>query len=161
MVLLGSLVGARTLYQEVARTLRQRIASGTLAAGTRLPSEASLAAQFAVSRATVREALRGLQAAGEIVLRAGRRYVAGTAATPDLAYERVAAGLRQQVRRLQRAADVQLPGGELQLAAEYGVSRPTVRKALDLLSQEGLVYSVPKVGWFVVAKPARSRRRDG
>ena len=47
-------------YELVAERLRQRVVQGELQAGERLPNEAVLAADFGVSRATVREALRVL-----------------------------------------------------------------------------------------------------
>lgn len=49
-------------FEQVADQLRELIASGILAPGQRLPTETTLAAQFGVSRATVREALRLLSA---------------------------------------------------------------------------------------------------
>jgi DNA-binding FadR family transcriptional regulator len=52
----------RRAYEQVADQLRGLILSGSLAPGTRLPLEAELAREFAVSRATVREALRSLSA---------------------------------------------------------------------------------------------------
>ncbi len=48
----------------VSRQLRAAIVSGTLASGTEMPSEKDLAHDLGVSRATVREALRILQAQG-------------------------------------------------------------------------------------------------
>ncbi|MFC4327399.1 winged helix-turn-helix domain-containing protein [Streptomyces andamanensis] len=48
--------------REVADELRQRIRSGALPLGTRLPAQAVLAAEFGVERATVRQALRTLAA---------------------------------------------------------------------------------------------------
>jgi DNA-binding FadR family transcriptional regulator len=50
----------RKAYEQVADQLRELITSGELAPGQRLPSEAGLAVQFGVSRATIREALRVL-----------------------------------------------------------------------------------------------------
>jgi GntR family transcriptional regulator, transcriptional repressor for pyruvate dehydrogenase complex len=50
----------RKAYEQVADDLRELILSGELRAGERLPSEAELATEFAVSRTTVREALRVL-----------------------------------------------------------------------------------------------------
>jgi DNA-binding FadR family transcriptional regulator len=50
----------RKAYEQVADQLRDLITSGQLAPGQRLPSEAALAIQFGVSRATIREALRVL-----------------------------------------------------------------------------------------------------
>jgi GntR family transcriptional regulator len=45
--------------------------------------------------------------------------------------------------------------GELDLAREYGTSRVTVRRALDLLRQEGLVTSRRGSGWFAAVDPLR------
>ena len=53
-------------YEQLAGTLRERISTGALRAGDRLPSETRLAEQSGVSRSTVREALRTLQEAGLI-----------------------------------------------------------------------------------------------
>jgi DNA-binding FadR family transcriptional regulator len=50
--------------QQVESQLRSAILSGVFGRGERFPSEAKLAAQFKVSRATVREALRALVEAG-------------------------------------------------------------------------------------------------
>src|SRR5689334_18541438 len=46
--------------QQVEDRIRQAILEGELKTGERLPSESELARQFAVSRTTVREALRAL-----------------------------------------------------------------------------------------------------
>lgn len=51
-------------YEQVARQLREAILDGRLAPGDELPAERELCAQFGVSRTTVREALRALQAQG-------------------------------------------------------------------------------------------------
>jgi GntR family transcriptional regulator, transcriptional repressor for pyruvate dehydrogenase complex len=50
----------RLAFQQVADQLRELVVHGDLAPGTRLPSEPELAAQFGVSRSTIREALRML-----------------------------------------------------------------------------------------------------
>ena len=147
MVLDRGLHGA-TRYEQVASQLRRRIDSGDLQTGARLPPEATLATDFQVSRSTVRQALKQLEAAGQVIVRAGRRYVAGRSTAPDLAYERVALAIRKQIARRSWQPGDPLPG-EADLAAEYSVSRPTIRKALTRLRDEGRVRSVPKVGWFV------------
>jgi DNA-binding FadR family transcriptional regulator len=49
-------------YELVAERLRERVVHGDLQPGERLPNEATLAVDFGVSRATVREALRVLAA---------------------------------------------------------------------------------------------------
>lgn len=52
--------------EQVEMQLKRAILDGTLKQGDRLPSENHLADQFAVSRATIREALRSLAEAGLI-----------------------------------------------------------------------------------------------
>ena len=55
---------ARPRSVQVREELTQRIDSGMLAAGSRLPSEPALATELGVSRATLREALRALETEG-------------------------------------------------------------------------------------------------
>jgi DNA-binding GntR family transcriptional regulator len=160
VVLAGEDPIGRTRYEQVAAQLGARIAQGAMPPGARVPGESALAVAIGVSRSTIREALALLEVSGEVVRRGGRRYVAGSPPSPDLAYEVVADHVRRAISGRQSYPGGRLPG-ETQLAADYGVSRPTVRKALDLLGQEGLVYSVPKVGWFVAERPTRSRRPRG
>jgi len=52
------------IYVEVADQIRSAILDRSLSSGERLPPERELAQQFGVSRATVREALRHLEAQG-------------------------------------------------------------------------------------------------
>jgi GntR family transcriptional repressor for pyruvate dehydrogenase complex len=59
--------------QQVENQLRSAILSGTFGRGDRLPSETQLAEQLRVSRATVREALRGLSQAGLIRKESGAK----------------------------------------------------------------------------------------
>lgn len=66
-------------------------------------------------------------------------------ARQGLRYRQVAQGLR---RRLAEAAFQGALPSERQLAEELGVSRSTVRKALTLLAQEGLVERRPRSGTF-------------
>ncbi|MER5395849.1 winged helix-turn-helix domain-containing protein [Streptomyces sp. NPDC002599] len=54
----------RLLPQEIADVLRERIRTGELKAGDRLPTQAELADEFGVERGTVRLALRELQEGG-------------------------------------------------------------------------------------------------
>ena len=59
------------LYRQIAEQLRQLMASGEFAAGSRLPAERALAAQLGVSRPSVREALIALEVEGMIEVRMG------------------------------------------------------------------------------------------
>ena len=53
-------------FEQVKQHLKGRLASGDWTPGARMPSEAELVAQFAVSRMTVNRALRELQLEGLI-----------------------------------------------------------------------------------------------
>ncbi|MDX6728794.1 MAG: GntR family transcriptional regulator, transcriptional repressor for pyruvate dehydrogenase complex [Baekduia sp.] len=55
-------VSPRRAFEEILDQLEEAIVDGRLSAGDRLPSERDLAAQFGVSRTSVREALRVLEA---------------------------------------------------------------------------------------------------
>jgi len=78
--------GARRLSpQEIADALRDRIRSGDLKAGDRLPTQAELAEEFGVERGAVRQALRALQEDGLLsnVSKGSPPRIAPAAATPD------------------------------------------------------------------------------
>ena len=95
----------RKAYEQVADQLRELIVGGSLARGQRLPNETVLAADFGVSRATVREALR-LLAAQNLVRTAkgagGGSYV--TLPTVD----HISAFLHSSINLLTEAEDVTL-----------------------------------------------------
>src|SRR4051812_48664293 len=57
----------------ISEQIRAAIVTGRLKAGDRLSPERELAEQFGVSRVTVRDALRGLEAMGLIAVRVGAR----------------------------------------------------------------------------------------
>ena len=59
------------LYQELARQLTAELVGGTYPVGSRLPAERELAAHYAVSRPTVREAIIALEVQGLVEVRIG------------------------------------------------------------------------------------------
>lgn len=61
----------RRAFDEITAQVRDRVRAGVLTPGDRLPSERVLAEQFAVSRNTVREAMRMLEISGVVELRRG------------------------------------------------------------------------------------------
>jgi DNA-binding GntR family transcriptional regulator len=69
---MGAILEHVSLPEAVGRALRHRILNNELPAETRLV-EANLAAEFGVSRGTIRDAMRGLQAEGLIAI-VPRRY---------------------------------------------------------------------------------------
>ncbi|MEN8255318.1 MAG: GntR family transcriptional regulator [Verrucomicrobiota bacterium] len=70
------------------------------------------------------------------------------------AYQKMAQTLRKQITAGKRAAGSRLPT-EMELAGTHGVSRITVRHALQLLEDEGLILRRPKLGTFVSSNPHR------
>lgn len=70
--------GARPLLTDMVRDgLRRAVITGSYPPGSKLPNEDELAARFAVSRATIREAVRGLVEEGYL----SRRHGSGTYVT--------------------------------------------------------------------------------
>ena len=65
-------------------------------------------------------------------------------------YQEIADSLRGRVAA---AGPGQLLPSESDLSAEFGVSRVTVRRALELLRDEGMVDSRQGFGWYVSAEP--------
>ena len=65
-----------TLSAQIRDQLLQRIASGELEPGARVPSERALSEQFGVARTSVREAMQGLLSLGVIERRGNRSFVA-------------------------------------------------------------------------------------
>jgi GntR family transcriptional regulator, transcriptional repressor for pyruvate dehydrogenase complex len=81
-------------YEQLAGLLRERITSGDLREGERLPSETALAEQAGVSRSTVREALRTLEQAG-LIHRASPRVMVVARREEDPVFR----DLRHELRR--------------------------------------------------------------
>lgn len=75
-----------TAYEQVAERIREAILDRSLSTDARLPPERELAQQFGVSRTTVREALRHLQAQG--LLSSQGRTSPMLPANPDAALAR-------------------------------------------------------------------------
>ncbi|MES9543726.1 GntR family transcriptional regulator [Actinomadura sp. NPDC000600] len=136
-------------HMYITRVLRHRLTDGTYAPGARLPSEATLCAEFDVVRNTVRRALSALQTEGLITVRAGvGRFVADPGTQPCTSTEHIAATLRHQIETGRRQAGDALPS-EQQLARRHGVSRSTARAALITLERAGLVVCVHGKGRYV------------
>jgi len=62
----------KQLSAQVADELKVRIRAGEWATGSRLPTEAELVAQYAVSRSTVRQAVKSLEGQGMVTSRQGK-----------------------------------------------------------------------------------------
>ena len=90
-----SAVRVARAYEQLAALLRERITSGDLHVGERLPSETSLAEQAGVSRSTVREALRTLQESG-LIERASPRVMVVARRTDDPVFRELRHALRRR-----------------------------------------------------------------
>jgi GntR family transcriptional regulator len=60
------------LYAQIENVIIERIANGSLAPGSRLPSEDSLVQEYAVSRTTIRAAIQSLVQRGLVEIRRGK-----------------------------------------------------------------------------------------
>jgi DNA-binding GntR family transcriptional regulator len=127
----------------------------------RLPSEVALAAQYGVSRDTVRRSLiqlgaeglvRGYRGRGTFVVPPAERRVVtmpGEELDDDAEQpvsEQIAAILRRDIE--DGVITARLPA-EQQLALRFGVTRRTVRRGLEILAAEGLITARRGRGTFV------------
>ena len=69
-------IGRETLSGRIREQLLQRISTGELEPGARIPAERALSEQFRVARTSVREAIQGLVSLGVIERRGNRSFVA-------------------------------------------------------------------------------------
>lgn len=72
----------------------------------------------------------------------------------EIRYRKIADDLRRRVEAGEFAAGRTLPS-ESELSASYEASRITIRKALELLRDEGLVDARQGFGWFASVDPLR------
>jgi GntR family transcriptional repressor for pyruvate dehydrogenase complex len=110
------------LVEQAIDRLREQITSGVWPVGTRLPSEATLAAELGVGRSTIREAIRALASTGMVESRQG----AGT-------FVRAAAASQVELEtRLRRAALLDVYEVRHALELQAGRLAATRRDAGDL-----------------------------
>lgn len=97
VALIGEIVRSPKTAEIIAGSIRRSIVMGDLSAGDSLPSEADLMIQFGVSRPTLREAYRILEAESLISVRRGSRGGARVT-VPELATATRYVGLLLQMR---------------------------------------------------------------
>jgi GntR family transcriptional regulator len=71
---------------------------------------------------------------------------------PTPLHEQLAAILRAEIQEGKYAEAGKLPS-ESYLQQEHGVSRGTVRRAIETLTTEGLVYTITARGTFIGKRP--------
>ena len=84
-------VSSRRTFEEAVEQIAERIKSGDLHVGDRLPSERELAAMMRISRPTLREAVKVLHESGLVEVRRGSgggMFVATELVPPDLVAQR-------------------------------------------------------------------------
>lgn len=158
------------MFAQIADQLVGAIESGQWPVGVRLPSEASLAERFAVSRASVREALSSLQFAGYLESRRGSGTVvraavaAGTGKLRDLGLRRpgdiidlLEARLLVEPEAVRRAAVDPVPAAlahlvELLEGMELSLDEPHVRAHTDFGVHLALVRACPNAYLASVAE---------
>ncbi len=123
-------VSSSRVSQLIVEQIRLLLKERRLQPGDRLPSERELCVQFGVSRVTVREALRSLEAAGLVEIRLGAR---GGAFVTEPSSERVGEGLADLLSLSPlTAAEVT----EARLVFELGIVPLVVERATDEDIQE-------------------------
>ena len=88
-------VATRRTFEEAVEQIAEKIKSGDLHAGDRLPSERELAAQMRISRPTLREAVKVLAEAGVLEVRRGQ---SGGIFVPSELVPRELLRTRQEIR---------------------------------------------------------------
>ncbi len=110
---------AENRYQQVMRTLRERIEHGEYQVGDRLPSETELAAALGVSRPTLRQALARLESEGLL------RRIKGSGtfvSQPKLLHESTSflAGYYQEAEQHHRTLRTEVIALDIQRAGSLG-----------------------------------------
>ncbi|SEG67573.1 regulatory protein, gntR family [Nonomuraea solani] len=142
------------IYTQIVDRLRERIEMSEYPVGSMMPSEAALCAEFGVARNTIRRAMAVLEAEGLIqtIPAKGRLVLGGGKAKKEpYLYQAIARELREQIASGELVPGSAVPS-ELTLRRAHRVSRSTVRQALAVLEQEGLIVAEHGRGRFVRAE---------
>lgn len=163
---------APRLYERAFRILAGQIAEGAIPAGTRL-NESLVAAQFGISRAPARRALKELERQGRLAKAQGRGYVvrdapstaplgadAGSGLHVDPAggdsrlvslssWERIYGEVENEI--IARISFATWRVNEAELARFYGVSRTVARDVLGRLQQRGVIRKDERSRWYAPA----------
>ncbi|GAA3100343.1 DNA-binding FadR family transcriptional regulator [Kribbella aluminosa] len=100
-----------SLVESVGTQLREEITAGRWSVGERIPSETELVGQLGVSRASVREAVRGLVHAGLLATRQGDgTYVTARDATDVAIRRRLGVAEHSDVVEVRRGLDIVAAG---------------------------------------------------
>jgi DNA-binding FadR family transcriptional regulator len=139
---------------DVVDQIREAILSGQLKSGDRLPNERDLCVVFGVSRATLREGLRTLEALGAIEIRPG---AAGGIFAAEPQGDQVGAALESLLRfrhvTAQELAEFRTSfEGETAHWAALRAKEHDVKRLLDLVEQFSARAEEPDVPWRTLAE---------
>jgi GntR family transcriptional repressor for pyruvate dehydrogenase complex len=130
-----------TLSENIARQIRAALFADRLRPGDFIGGEASLAVQFGCSRMAVRDALRGLSAAGIVEIRKGAGGgVRVSRANPDLFADALAVQLKLLGAPISDVLDAQIASevATAELAAERASAEDVARMSMLLDRAEAL-----------------------
>ncbi len=123
-----------TLSAQIRDQLLERIVSGTMEPGARVPSERALSEQFKVARTSVREAMQGLISLGVIERRGNRSFVVER--LPDVTFDPID-DRKQFVRQLfETRRLLELPIIELATQRANDEERSEIRALAEGFSSE-------------------------
>ncbi len=94
------------IFEQAVEQIRDLIVSGALASGEKLPPEQELSRQLGVSRSSVREALRVLEAEGSIEIRRGSGAFICTRLVPNQRRGELLSWLAQREETLEQVLEV-------------------------------------------------------
>lgn len=126
----------RSLTAHLVQALGDRVRDGRLAAGSKLPTEAAIMAEFGVSRTVVREAMSRLQAAGIVETRHGVGTFAvgyGDGSSFRIAPDQLGT-LQDVIEVLELRIAVETEAAALAAARRTGENLAALRSALDAFS---------------------------
>ncbi|WP_214104940.1 GntR family transcriptional regulator [Acrocarpospora catenulata] len=142
------------LYEQIAEIIRGQIASGELPPGSLVPSENALTDNFSISRDTARNVLNLLLEEELIYTLRGVGTFVGPPDAPrqviklDSKFRKIAADLAKEIKDGVFRPANPLPS-EIHLVQRFEVATGTVREAMELLREQGWVYTVAHEGTFV------------
>jgi len=157
------------LSEQVAEALSAEIRAGRPAAGDKLPTEAALVEQFAVSRTVVREAVSRLKSLGLVESRQGSGVFVKRAAFAPLNFDTRSAASMQaviQMVEVRRAleAEVAALAAQRRTAADVTTVVDVDMRKTRIQGEDGILYVIPNKAvegatWKVFKRPAKVEKK--
>ena len=142
-------VEPQRLYRQIAEQLRQLMASGEFAVGSRMPAERDLALQLGVSRPSVREALIALEVEGMIEVRTGSGIYVQSTTPPKARKTKTPADTSAEWGPLEvMSARILVESEVAALAAQNAQKKDiqAIRAGLQKMKQEAARKEMPRAG---------------